>query len=303
MTTAHQRRKKKLIEPGLQFRLAFFIFLAACVSTLAQTLTLRHELAQAGATLGRDAGLLAQRVPDVLFQSATITLLLLLPVSLTMGILRMFRIVGPVYRFRVHLGQIARGEKVGPCAIRASDDLHYLKERLNRFTRALRSDEDAPSTTVREEEQPEARLQLRLAGTFLLVAPLTVLVNLIVATNVLGRLAPELPFDGFALKTQIPEIALASFINAFLISAPLTIVIGILATRGVLQRLREVRTFLDGFHRGEDVELSNVSHRKPLHGLVEVVNEVATLVQERKLHNASAPKGAESRPSTTRCRA
>ena len=69
---------------------------------------------------------------------------LLAPVLLLLGLVATFRIVGPLHRFRVFLGRVARGERPQACRIRREDELHDLCELLNEATAPLRASEAEP---------------------------------------------------------------------------------------------------------------------------------------------------------------
>jgi hypothetical protein len=63
---------------------------------------------------------------------------MLVPLTLLVGITSTHKVVGPLYRFRVYLTQLAAGERPAPCRIRQNDELQDLCELLNRATQPLR---------------------------------------------------------------------------------------------------------------------------------------------------------------------
>ena len=77
------RRRKKLIEPRLQVRLACYLFLAATGSVLVQVFVLRQSLTQVAGFFHNDKMLLLGHMTSILWTSASITLALLLPLSMT----------------------------------------------------------------------------------------------------------------------------------------------------------------------------------------------------------------------------
>lgn len=67
-----------------------------------------------------------------------------------MGVASTHKIVGPLYRFRVYLTALARGESPEPCRIRKDDELQDLCELLNRATEPLRHVQRVPDAARKE---------------------------------------------------------------------------------------------------------------------------------------------------------
>jgi prepilin-type N-terminal cleavage/methylation domain-containing protein len=151
------RRKRKLIEPRLQWRFASIFLTCAALAALVQSVAQCYLLMRIADALPHDGVELKSRLLDVLGGSFLVTILLLTPVMLAVGILSTFPIVGPLYRFRVFLTQLANGERPGPCKIRKGDELQDLCELLNRATAPLRQDSTAPA----QESIVEAPVHVR----------------------------------------------------------------------------------------------------------------------------------------------
>jgi len=279
-----ERRKKKLIEPGLQLRLGLFFFLAAAGSVSVQAIVLRGGLTEIIPALGDDGSLLRQEISSVLLQSSALTLALLIPFTLTMGIRWMFRIVGPLYRFRVYLGEVARGETTAACRIRHTDELHPHLRRINALTAPLRQEEAAPLHG--DDTGYEAKLQLKCAAVFASVATAAVLINLIAVNSILEGLTRKLPEAGFALKGLIPDVSLTSFQTTLLLSLPLTIAIGWAATHGVMRELRDFRLHLDAALGGGSptAERARAGHLNGLFALASEVVELRKRPDEEAVH-------------------
>jgi hypothetical protein len=133
------KRKKKLIEPRLQLRFSLAFLSTALVLVMVQAIVIQFVLQRVAARLPHDGNLLQAEIPTVLMISFAVTLLLLAPLSLGIGVMTTFRVVGPLYRFRVFLRQIADGERPGDCRIRKSDELQDFCELLNEATAPLRA--------------------------------------------------------------------------------------------------------------------------------------------------------------------
>ena len=132
------KRKKKLIEPRLQLKFSLAFLSTALVLVLLQAIVIQFVLQRVASRLPHDGALLQSEVPGVLLTSFLITLLLLGPLSLGIGVLTTFRVLGPIYRFRVFLRQVANGERPADCRIRKTDELHDFCDLLNEATASLR---------------------------------------------------------------------------------------------------------------------------------------------------------------------
>jgi len=155
-------RTQKLIEPRLKLKFALVFMTTAAAVVLAQTIGLFHTLHSFAVELPNDGPMVQMQVPAVLLKSTLLTLGLVVPLSLFVGVLTMFRIVGPLYRFRVFLRQVAAGENPGPCKIRKGDELHDFCDLLNEVTAPLRQgsaaekEDEPPAPPPEAEEEPES---------------------------------------------------------------------------------------------------------------------------------------------------
>lgn len=132
------RRKKKLIEPRIQWRVALVFLTTSALAALVQSLAVTWLMMRAADRLPTDGVVLKQHVFDILAGGLGITLVFLAPLTLAVGILSMHKLVGPLYRFRVYLGDLVRGEQTEPCRIRKDDELQDLCALLNEATAPLR---------------------------------------------------------------------------------------------------------------------------------------------------------------------
>ena len=97
---------------------------------------------------------LFDEIPGALLISFAVAFLLLAPLSLAIGVLTTFRVLGPLYRFRMFLRQVADGTPPGPCKIRKTDELHDFCDLLNEVTEPLRRGQSGAD--VADEPQSEA---------------------------------------------------------------------------------------------------------------------------------------------------
>ena len=165
MTKKHWRLRK-LSRPGLQFRLIGTFTGMAAMALLLQFLLLGGKLTKMLAALPNRGGDVADQVPGVLVSVLALSAIIVLPVMFALGVLITHKIAGPVYRFEEYLGQIARGEAVGPCRIRKGDELQELCTRLNSAIATLRRTQDMGQSeymsveglTVDGSDEPEGLL-------------------------------------------------------------------------------------------------------------------------------------------------
>jgi signal transduction histidine kinase len=141
---AANRRKKKLIEPRIQIRFALTHITTSALAALVQAIIVSYLLMRIADGLPNDGMELKSQLPDILAGSLLVTVLLLVPLTLIVGISSSHKIVGPLYRFRQYLTKLRAGEKTEPCKIREDDELQDFCELLNAVTEPLRRAEEAP---------------------------------------------------------------------------------------------------------------------------------------------------------------
>jgi len=145
-----ERRKKKLIEPRIQKRFVLLFLSTTALAMLVQALVVSHLLLRVADRLPSDGVALKSELLGLLTSGLTFTLLLLTPLTLAVGIASTHKVVGPLYRFRMYLSQLADGERPEPCRIRANDELQDFCELLNRATEPLRRSGPSQSPALEE---------------------------------------------------------------------------------------------------------------------------------------------------------
>jgi hypothetical protein len=148
--SSSERRKRKLIEPRIQKRFVLIFLSTTALAIRVQSLVVVHLLLRVADRLPNDGIELRSELVGTLASSLSLTLLLLTPLTLVVGIASTHKIVGPLYRFRVYLTQLAAGERPQPCRIREDDELQDFCELLNRATGPLR-ERDAAGGPAAEE--------------------------------------------------------------------------------------------------------------------------------------------------------
>ena len=114
MSKPTYRRRKKLIQARLQLRLTAIFLGVSVVGMVLQALLIGWRLSDLATGLPTGGSAVAEEVPGLVMGTLAVSLLVLLPVTLLVGVVSTFRIAGPLYRFEQHLKAITRGEEVGP---------------------------------------------------------------------------------------------------------------------------------------------------------------------------------------------
>jgi nitrogen fixation/metabolism regulation signal transduction histidine kinase len=146
-----ERRRKKLIEPRIQWRFALVFLTTSALAALTQALVVSFLLMRVADQLPNDGVELKSELSNILAGSLLVTVLVLLPVTLAVGIRSTHKIVGPLYRFRVYLTELVEGAAPQPCRIRKDDELADLCELLNRATEPIRRAQSARAALPQRE--------------------------------------------------------------------------------------------------------------------------------------------------------
>ena len=162
------RRRKQVIDPRLQWKLTSVFVCLSCVAVLFHAMVVNRMLVKIAESLPNDGENLLVQLPSVLGWGLMIAAALVIPLTISLGLLATFRIAGPLYRFRVYLGQVARGEEDGPCRIRQSDELHDVCDAINAAVESLKARAGEPAkddeAQGQDEEQEAEESSYRLAS-------------------------------------------------------------------------------------------------------------------------------------------
>lgn len=125
-------RKTKLVDSSLQFKIVGAFLAVACVAALFQVLLTNNAMmgiVRSSPIVGDQ--LLAQ-IPGILVRNLAITLGVLVPVTLGVGILVTHRLAGPVFNMERYLRRIAEGKPpAAGCSLRDGDNLLELCQAIN----------------------------------------------------------------------------------------------------------------------------------------------------------------------------
>ena len=154
------KRRKKLVNPGLQLRMSgVFVGLTALMLGL-QFVLMTAELHQVANLLPSDGVALLDESNGIVLKLVLVSAAVFLPLTLLVGILSTFRIAGPLYRFQRFLEAVRDGESPEDFHLRDKDELHDLAALLNDATRPLRIQvvlqdlPDAPETGTGKTNNP-----------------------------------------------------------------------------------------------------------------------------------------------------
>jgi hypothetical protein len=151
MSEEEHKRRIKIIKPELQLKMICIFVGLSALGILLQSVLVAHRLNQLSADIPVGGQYIVDALPGLLAEIIVFTFGLVLPLIFAVGVLVTHRIAGPVYRFEQYLGQVARGEDVGPCRIRKGDELQDLCSAINetaeliRNARSIENSDDEPA--------------------------------------------------------------------------------------------------------------------------------------------------------------
>jgi len=131
------RRRRKLIEPKLQLKLVATFVLVAAAATLLQAISLMHAL-NTSMGAGFSGGHVAEQAPRIFVDNLLFGFAICVPIVAVVGVFATFRMVGPAYRMRIYLQDLAQNGYSGPCRIRRDDEFQGLCTALNAAVDRLR---------------------------------------------------------------------------------------------------------------------------------------------------------------------
>ena len=159
------RRQRTLVLPRLQLRLVGTFFLVLLGGFLLQSLLVHIELRRLTSAGEAGPGIL-EAMPAVQARVLLVSVAILLPATLAVGVLATQRIAGPAFRLERYLREVERGEANALCRLRRHDELKELCSQLNRTLTTIEArggrvwppEELAPVPGAKEEAAPEREL-------------------------------------------------------------------------------------------------------------------------------------------------
>lgn len=150
------KRKTKLVKPRLQLKLVLTFVGITAFTLSVQLIFLASRLTKVSPVLPEDGALLMTLMPSILADTALLSYGILLPLTMAVGILVVFRVAGPIYRFEKFLDGVKHGTQTADCRIRDGDELQDFCTLLNEVTSPLRGDTQEETLEPDEAETTRA---------------------------------------------------------------------------------------------------------------------------------------------------
>lgn len=132
------KRKKKLILPGMQFRMIGAFGAAAGIAILIQAVTLVHALTSLAESAPNDLVFIIDQVRPIAAKIILITAFITGWCTFSIGIMATHRVAGPVFRLERFLRETIEGKQPEDCFLRSGDELKELCRLINLATAPVR---------------------------------------------------------------------------------------------------------------------------------------------------------------------
>ncbi len=145
------RRRFRLIRPRLQLRLILAFAGVASLALLLQYILVSYVLTDIAVLLPEDGNLLLEASARRMLGVLGLSLIVLLPLTLWVGVLVTHRIAGPLYKIERYMKEALSGRVQQECKLRSGDELLELCDLVNRMTAAM-NQRHASSSPSREPQ-------------------------------------------------------------------------------------------------------------------------------------------------------
>lgn len=133
------RRSQRLVDPRLQLKLSTWFLGLAVLALVFQYILLTTTMSSLSLELGGDAAMAHERIMSACMHVLGISLAVVLPATLIVGVLVTFRIAGPIARFTRFLEEVRADKRPADCQVRRGDELQDFCRLLNEATAPLRT--------------------------------------------------------------------------------------------------------------------------------------------------------------------
>lgn len=133
------RRSQRLVDPRLQLKLSTWFLGLAVLALVFQYILLTTTMSGLSLDIGGDAARAHEMIMSGCMRVLGISLAVVLPATLIVGVLVTFRIAGPIARFTRFLEEIRAGKRPADCHVRRGDELQDFCRLLNEATAPLRA--------------------------------------------------------------------------------------------------------------------------------------------------------------------
>ena len=159
MSKRPYKRRKKLIKPRFQMKVAMCGLGVSVVAVLMLMIMVNEAIMEFASHGWVDAAALQDAWMGILSGKLLITLALLVPFTLAIGVVLTHRVAGPLYRFEQFLNAVKVGEHPEPCRLRKGDELWDFCELLNEVTEPLRNGSVELPKAEKDEDQEPAEVE------------------------------------------------------------------------------------------------------------------------------------------------
>lgn len=143
-------------------------------------------------------------------------------------------------------------------------------------------------------------LQLWLVGVFLGLSALSMMLQFVLFTNVMQRMATELPNDGPVVMEALSDALWHVLGMSFLVFLPLTLMVGVLCTFRVAGPLHRFETFLRQVIAGEGPADFSLRSKDKLGDLAGLLNEATRPLRDAQGTSERPPVVATADPEPAR---
>lgn len=137
------RRSQRLVDPRLQLKMSSWFLGLSVLALVFQFILLANTMSGLSMEVGGDAAMAHDLVMSGCMRVLWISLGVVLPATLVVGVFVTFRVAGPVARFTRFLEAVRAGEHPADCRVRRGDELQDFCRLLNEATAPLREQRHA----------------------------------------------------------------------------------------------------------------------------------------------------------------
>lgn len=127
------KRKSKLVDYRIQLRAIAVGALVVLIVLFVQNVTMTYTLNRLANDLPNDSGTVLAKLPSILLTSFGVSLSVLLPVLMLIGLHATHRVAGPLISIQRHMRAIIDGDETGPLRVRKKDELQDFCALVNEF--------------------------------------------------------------------------------------------------------------------------------------------------------------------------
>jgi nitrogen fixation/metabolism regulation signal transduction histidine kinase len=144
-------RLRKLVRADIQLKLTLHSALLTVFALVLQSLLVLSTMSGVSAE-SAGPGDQHELIMNASLEALLLSLGIVLPLALAVGVLSTFRIAGPLHRFAEFMKETKRGDRPEDCVLRKGDELQDFCALLNEVTEPLRT----PQKLQSDEEQEAA---------------------------------------------------------------------------------------------------------------------------------------------------